>query len=279
MKLHKFKINELERDNGRAKFWHYTRRFWHWYSNDEKDLFEAHLETIVKKKTESYFDIALRINPDSESVWSGNFRIFGAGFFWGHSGFRRLAERIVKCDGYKYDDRNWSLRISDGSLWWVFAEHNDMCNKHNRRAEDMKKSWPKRRNFWRRGVINLSIPEAIWGPKRYSYEDVDSFATVIKMPEGEYGVLLKLQRVFLGRTKVARHKHIQSWTIEVDAPKGIPTHYDHSGGWKGDRTYGFGVPFKYPRSEGWQQDAEAAVTAAVYKYRSDSGFREPQETE
>jgi len=282
MKFHLFKINELDRRNGRKHYWHYMRRFLHIYKGSEEydslhEIFGGHIETHVRKRTETLFALRLHIGNDgSETPWDGHIQIFGIGFFWGHTAFRKMASWLSRCSGYKYDSREWSIRISDGTLYWSLAEHSDMCSKHSRaylRKSTKKRKFPRRRVTWRRGSINLSIPEAIWGPKRYTYEDVDSYVTTIKMPEEEYAAVLRLQKVFFGRTKVAKHKHEQSWTIEVDSPKGIPTHYDSSGGWKGDRTYGFGVHFDYPRSQGWQIDAENAVTAWVLKERARTGFR------
>jgi hypothetical protein len=276
LNFHYFKINERERKNGRKHYWHHLRQFLTIYKgrkdDDAREIFSGHLETIVRKRTQDIFSLRLSIGNDgSETPWDGHILLFGAGFFWGHTAFRKLAGWLTRCSGYKYDNRVWSLRLSDWRLYWEFAQHSDMCRKHNRPSY--------RQRTFRRGSWNLNLADKIWGPKRYSYEDVDSFVTTIKMPEGEYAAVLRLQRVYLGRTKVAKHKHEQSWTIEVDSPKGIPTHYDHSGGWKGDRTYGFGVHFDYPRSEGWQQDAEAAVTAWVLKERARTGFREPQKAE
>jgi hypothetical protein len=272
MNIHKFKINDLDSNpSARKRYRHYMRRFFTLYGKDEKTLFSGHFETIAYRKFDNPFSVALHIgNAGSDSAWRGHFLLFGVGFFWGHTAFRKLANWLTRCSGYKYDTRDWMIRIADSDLWWECAEHDQMCEKHRRRGT-------RRRNrTWRRGVLNLSIPEAIWGPYRYSYEDVDQFPATLKMPEGEYAVLLKLQKVFYGRTKTPRAKQIQTWCIDVEAPKGIPTHRDHSGGWKGDRTYGFGVDFKYPESRGWQEDAYAVVTARVYQYRGDSGFREAQ---
>lgn len=277
MRFHWFKMNERDRNGGRQRYWHYMRRFLTVYNKEEQSIFEGHLETVSARKNFSPLSVRFHIgNAGSETPWDGHILIFGTGFFWGHSGFRKLAVRLSRCSDTRYDARDWSLRIGDNRLWWQFAAHDDLCFKMQdgrRRRSAFKK---RRRNTWRRGNINISIPEAIWGPKRYTYEDIDSYPTTIKMPEGEYAVVIKLQKCFLGRTKVARRKHEVSWVLDVDSPKGVPTHYDPSGGWKGDRTYGWGVAFEYPRSEGWELDAEAAVTAWVLKERARTGFRKPQ---
>lgn len=281
LRLHRFKINELDNPSSRKAYRHYTRRFWHVYKvypdGMERNFFEGHLETMVRRKlNDDILTTRFHIgNMGSETPWDGHFVLFGIGFFWSHTAFRKLAAWLTRCSGYQYDTRNWILRISDKRLWWEIAEHSDMCRKN-----------PHKRRSWRRGSINISLAEAIWGPLKYTYEDVATHRTLIKMEEGEYAVILKLQRCFLGRTKVPRPKHQVSWVVDVDAPRGIPTHVDHSGGWKGDRTYGFGVNLEAPRLEvwaprleDWEPDAEAAVKAWVLKERSRTGFRKPDPVE
>lgn len=297
LKLHYFVINELERDSNRTQFWYYKRRFWHFYKiYDESSVWQAHIETPFRKLPhDNWFSIRFHIgNRGSETPWDGHLTLFGLSWYWGHSGFRNLAERLTRCSGYAYDTRDWQIRISDGDLWWEFAQHDDMCRKHPRFIE--KRPWKQRlfgikpvssvkvkrksRRSWRSGNINLSIPEAIWGPYRYTYEDHGVHQTVLKFPDGEYAVILTLQRMFYGRTKVDRKKHSESWTVDVDAPRGIPTHVDHSGGWKGDRTFGFGVKLlNVPDVNYWEEIAEVAVREWVIDRRLKTGFVKPDPLE
>lgn len=281
LRIHYHRINERDNPRQRAAYWYYVRRFWHMYrvyaDGKERNVGEFHIEAMAKKNPggnifSSRFHIG---NSGSETPWDGHLVILGIGFYWGYSRGRRLATWLTRCSGYKYDSRDWTLRISDGRLWWEIANHSDMCDKV--RQERVKKRVKKRRRYhtWRRGSINLSIPEAIWGPNRYTYKTVDGFATMLTFEDGEYPVIIDLQRTFFGRTKVDKRKHVQSWTLEVDAPGGIPTHVDHSGGWKGDRTHGFGVNFLNPRPDEWKIDAEAAVRAWVLNERARTGFRKP----
>lgn len=280
--FHFFSINEREKRNGRAHYWSYWRRFLHVYKvypdGMERSLWDGHVEYSFKKVPSSAFSLRFHIgNAGSETPWDGHIYILWFNFYWGHSGFRKLADWLTRCSGYKYDTREWSLRAFDNRLWWEFANHSDMCDLGKGPNPGRGKKY--RRRTWRRGSINLSIPEAIWGPKRYSYEDVETFNGLVKLPEDSYAVVVRLQRQYLGRTKVAKRKHIQTWCLDVDAPTGIPTHPDHSGGWKGDRTYGFGCKFAYPSSNGWQIDAIAAVTAWVLNERARTGFRKPDPVE
>jgi len=319
LKWHIFTIDEKNRDDrGRSSYWWYKRFFWHLYKvskvqkgdylvDNEVSVWQGHLEIPIRKVgiRESLFAIRFHIgNKGSETPWDGHLTLFGASIYWGHSGFRKLAERLSRCDGYPYDTREWMLRISDNTLWWEFAQHDDMCRKNSiRMKEDARfrefkpskakrfvKNNPakvkvrrRRWSSWRRGSINLSIPEAIWGPRRYSYEDLARFQTLIKLPEDDYAVILTLQKVYYGRTKVDKSKHTISCSVDVDAPRGIPTHVDHSGGYKGDRTFGFSV--KLPDStlqmyeEVWPVACEDAVKTWVERERARTGFVKPDPVE
>lgn len=285
--LHYFVINEKERERGSAGYWSYKRHFWHfyritpvlkdgqWIEAHEKDVWQAHIELPLRKSPkDNWFAFRFHIgNLGSETPWDGHLTLFGWSWYWGHSGMRKLADRLTRCSGYKYDTRDWQLRIFDGKVGYSIAEHSDMCREYPRWRKN-KKGKPRKNR--RQGVLNLSIPEAIWGPYRYSYDDVSVHQTVLQMPEDGYAVILTLQRVFFGRTKVDKRKHIQSWSVDVDSPRGIPTHVDHSGGYKGDRTYGFGVKF-YPSNgiQNWEEEAEVAVKAWVERERARTGFVKP----
>ncbi|QCG77574.1 hypothetical protein SEA_DIZZYRUDY_79 [Microbacterium phage DizzyRudy] len=295
LRLHYFVIDE--RKGGRRyadEFWYYKRRFWHFYRpgrivrkgdylvQDEESVWQAHLETPFRKwkyLKDHIFAARFHIgNQGSETPWDGHLVILGFAWYWGHSGFRNLAERLSQCSGYKYDTRNWMIRISDNRLYWEFANHDDMCGYHDQALKVRKKNR-------RRGSINISIPEAIWGPKRYSYVDKGVHQALLRLREDNYAVILTLQEVYYGRTKVKREKHIRSWSVDVDAPRGIPTHVDHSGGYKGDRTFGFGVKLPVDGAEdayvlaNWEWIGMDAVKAWVLAYRERTGFVKPDEVD
>lgn len=262
MHFHHFKINERMRNDGPSRYRHYMRRFLQVYDDNDKTIFEGHIETISQKKNIVPLSIRLSIgNEGSETPWDGHFLLFGTGVYWGHTAFRKLAAWLTRCSGYKWDNRKFLLRIRDSTLYWEFADHSDMCRK------DMK--------LKRRGSMNLSLMTALFGPKRYSWDDVDSYPTTIRMPEGDYAVVLKLQRTYFGRTKLDRNHHVKGWSIDIEAPKGIPTHVDHSGGWKGDRTYGFGLDITLEDPTDWREQAEEAVTKWVLGERLRTGFVAP----
>lgn len=66
--------------------------------------------------------------------------------------------------------------------------------------------------------------------------------------------------------------------MQWDARHGIPTHYDSSAGWKGDRTYGSAVNIDHHRPD-WHVDATAALAAWVLNERARTGFRIAQTEE
>lgn len=270
---------------------HHKRHFWNLYKDYpnivdaksgemmQRKIFEGHIETLVKGKVErEYFSSRFHIgNLGSETPWDGHILLFGIGFFWGHSGFAHLAAWLTKCWGYKWDSRDWALRISDGQVWWSFAEHDDMCKKFNGWHKKPEKGKRKRKSRFRRGAFSYNPLDYIFGPKRYTYEDFDGFATVLRFPEGEYPMLVTLQQVFHGRKKVDRKKHQKSWTLEVEAPSGVPV-YGGRGDWKGDSVYTWGVKYHEPEDEFWKYEAERAIHAWVLNERAKSGWR-PDEKE
>lgn len=281
---------------GSSGYLHHRRRYWTLYKTyfnivDEKtgepmqrQIFEGHIETIVKGRpfNGDYLSTRFHIgNLGSETPWDGHFMLFGVGFFWGHSAFARLAGWLTRCWGYKWDSRDWVFRISDGNVWWSFAEHNDMCDKfsgwEHMTKQELKKGKRqgkrKRKSRFRRGSFAYNPMEWIFGPKRYTYEDFDGFATVLRFPEGEYPLLVNLQKVFYGRVKTDKKKHEQSWTLEVEAPSGVPV-YPDKGGWKGDSVYQWGVKFHDPEEdEFWKYSAERAIHSWVLNERAKSGWR------
>lgn len=271
MHIHRFNINEVER-RARPGYFHHLRRFLTIYRGnpDAPDynerrgkLFAGHLETIVKKPR-AEFSARFHIGTKgSETPFDGHLTILGTGVYWGIESGGRLAGWITREKRHQYEGRDFAVSICDGSLslrLWVHAD----TGEHGEFAK------------WRSAYISLSILDRIYGQKKYTYENLAEALIAIDMPEGTYPVRATLQLQKHGRPKSKRH--VDSHTVDVEAPKGIPTHYDKSGGWKGDRTYGFGVAVKR-HGDDWALDAKNAITARVFQYRADSGFREPQEAD
>lgn len=306
IRAHFHAINEKKSSAGHLRYLFAMRFFWHFYREyptvkgdrfvvAEKNIWEGHLETYIYKWGRNYHRFSSRFhigNEGSETPWDGHLSIGPFAIYWGHSAFRHLASWLTRCSGYRWDTRDWMLQLTDEwGLRWQFANHSDMCAVRRERQQEKahnrgKKS--RRIRSLREGYINLNIPDLIWGPVRYSYEDVAHHSALLKFEEGEYAVILTLQRTFKGRTKVDKRKHEISWSIDVEAPRGVPTHYDSSGGWKGDRSYGWGVAYPdavaNPDSANslpldWEENAERLVTEWVLKQRERTGFVKAQTEE
>jgi len=272
MHIHRFKINELER-GARPGRYHHLRRFLTIYRGNDEDgrqLFAGHIETIVQKPC-AEFSARFHVGTaGSETPFDGHLLILGTGFYWGIENGRKLADRITREKRHKYEGRD--LRISlDGEgirrFRWQLWTHPDRTS----RGEFAR---------WREGSFRTSLLDLLFGARRYWYEDGEWALIAITMPEGVYPVRVTRQRQLYGRPKLKRR--IESPVLAVEAPKGIPTHFDKSGGWKGDRTYGFSVPFARRhegRQDDWVIDAENAITGWVYTHRAEHGFRQAQEVE
>lgn len=261
MRIHNFKINE-SKNNPKLNVFHHMRRFLTIYSkNDVKKLFGGHIETIIQKPDLTFSWCFHVGNAGSETPFDGHFTIFGNGIYWGVENGGKLAERITSNSDHPYSDRELSIRIFDKRLWLYLWVPDDM--------------YKRKIGKWRRKVFKLNPMDIIFGELRYQYKDLDSFRTTIDMPEDSYPVKITLQEAILKRPR--GKKDIKSWCLDVDFDKGIPSHYDKSGGWKGDRTYGFGIDYKPNHIfERWKSDAKNLVTAWVYKERGRTGFTEPQ---
>ncbi len=301
MKLHSHLIQEPSR---RKLIW-YPRWFFKLYRGPEygeNTIVSGHIELAVSKPTGEFaisFGVGTR---GSETPFDGHIKIAGTAIYWGIEQGGRWAERITQlwlnrrpnrlraaclddsCDcppwqpgastkrhagrnGERYEDR-WEGRQVNvytyaGKLWWF------LWTTKNGSDRPFAK--------WRHSTMHLNPLDVLFGEQRYWYDDIETADIVVQFPEAEYPVKATLQRQRFGRPKLPS-RHVKSWTVDVDAPKGIPDRFDHSGGWKGDRVYGFGVALNERRKD-WQIDAKAAIEANILKSRAASGFREPQKVE
>jgi len=109
---------------------------------------------------------------------------------------------------------------------------------------------------WRRGEIDVRILDKMLGPKRYSYTDIPGadVARLVRMPEGDYLVRLRLRRVVHGR----RHgRKTMGWSVNWDClGRGIPTKGPERG-----RVYGSGVNVsdEAVKAGTWPAEAVAAI--------------------
>lgn len=262
MKFYKSTHDERKRHPEKGVV-HHKRRFF--YQEDPKDLKDLfHIETIVRKPR-AEFSIKFHVgNAGSETPWDGHLNVLGSAFYWGISPGRDLAQKLTSNKEQRYDTRDIQFRLSENRAWIKLWAPSD-------RWEYGK--LPK----WRDGSFNTSLIEAIFGPKRYTYKDLSIARMEVDLPEGSYPVIVKVQEQTLARTKSKRVIE-KKLTLDVEAPKGIPIYVDHSGGWKGDRVYGFGVGFKELRAN-WVQEAKNAITAWALAERAKNGFVKPDPIE
>lgn len=233
------------------------------------------------RKWRNEFSLQFSIgNAGSETPFDWHISIGGQALYFQTAVGRRLAHWLTSRKGGYYTRVFHLGKFGESTdlRWEIWAEKNE---------------WSSEDPWWMHGSINLSIKDRLWGKLYYSYEVVKpAVEMVLDFPkeDGHYPVILELQRSILKRKK--RDKiYDEKLLVEVEAPKGVPTHYDSSGGWKGDRTYGWAVPWpnKMPFqravygvdepvevTDNWADLALRAVKLNVIKTRRESGFTEPQ---
>lgn len=99
------------------------------------------------------------------------------------------------------------------------------------------KLWAKRNSsshndpWWQEGRIRFNLLDRLFGPKRYSYENIDEPATVVlRMPHGDdHEVKLQLQRQTHGRRRQIRRRPVK-WLVDCDIHGGVPVKRGSSSG-------------------------------------------------
>lgn len=277
------KLTASVRDNRRREpgFLNRSINLWLYPAGDKGSI--AHLSSqVILRKPEAEFSLRFHIGSKaSETPWDGHLIILGSGIYWGWSRGRRLAHLITSARQSRiqrkpqYLSRDLQLSGYKSMLRWNLWTRE---NHSVRRVKGKKfRSWAHRD-----GSISLNPIRHIYGPLNYFYKDLDRHVgSELHMIEGSYPVILTLQEVTRGRVK-SKKRTFQNYVVDVDAPRGVPTHFDKSGGWKGDRTYGFGVGIPDHiarhglRGGDWHVDALNLVESWVLKQRGSTGFREAQ---
>lgn len=142
-----------------------------------------------------------------------------------------------------------------------------------------RNEWSRSDPWWQQGTFKINLLDRLYGPKRYSYEDIgEPAAAVLRMPHGDdYPVKLQLQLQTHGRRRQIRHRPVK-WTVDCDIHGGVPTkRYSRGGGvW--------GCAVELPASVGrrdhpdpWHDDqwipvALAALAVRLTRDRAGSGF-------
>ena len=264
MHLHRFAINEAAR-HPKPGQWVNWRGFVSLWDNPDngKSLGGAHTQ-IVLRAPQPEASVRFHVGTSgSESPWDGHLTILGSGIYWGIEAGHRLADRLTKCPEHRWEGRDLSLSIYRGRL----SIHAWIHDGHWTRGEFAP---------WREGSYAINPLTRLFGSPRYWYVDHATAELDIDLPEGTYPVVATLQLQQFGRPKLKRR--VESWVVNVKAPKGIPNRYDPSGGWKGDRVYGFAVKLPHRRPD-WSRDAKALITARILEDRGRTGFRKAQAQE
>lgn len=189
----------------------------------------------------------------SETPIDAHLDLFGNALYLNTSIGRRFAHWATGGAG-----RDLTVRLENGRLSWVLWRNDDS----------------RRRGDWRNSSVVIDPLTLLFGRKRYTYADLDAADVVLELPEGQYPVRFTLQRQSLGRPRLKRT--VDKVVVDWDAPAGIPSHDDRSGGWKGDRTYGSAFEMSSNRDD-WYIDATALLAAWVMRRRAQTGFRQAQE--
>ncbi len=125
-------------------------------------------------------------------------------------------------------------------------------------------------SWWRDGELDLRLRDRILGPKRYDHQRVPGGETtrLVRMPEGDYLVGLRLEEVTRGRRRGRRTR--MPYSVDWSAlGKGIPTEGPLRG-----RIYGASVtvPDRAVEAGTWPAAAAAAVAAQVTGWRTRHGW-------
>lgn len=160
-----------------------------------------------------------------------------------------------------YESRLIGQQFRDGRLAWLLWSRRDSGSRYGRDREP----------WWRNGEISFRILDGLFGPVRYSYEDVgEPVGRLVRMPEGDdYLVTLQLQRQTRGRRR-GPFPRTRTWTVNWNAAgKGIPTKGPDRG-----RIYGSGVEVSDAavKAGTWPSEAVCGIATRMVRDRTRYGW-------
>lgn len=160
-----------------------------------------------------------------------------------------------------YESRVTGQQFRDGRLSWLLWSLRDSGSRYGRDREP----------WWRNGEISFRVLDGLFGPRRYSYEDVgEPVGRFVRMPEGEdFMVTLKLQRQTHGRRRGPVPK-TRTWSVDWNTTgKGIPTKGPERG-----RIYGSGVEVSDAsvRAGTWPSEAVCGIATRMVRDRTRYGW-------
>lgn len=200
-------------------------------------------------------------NRGSEQVLAANASIAPLGALYLHTDRHGTwLQRRLNPTGYQ--SRVTGFSAHEGHLWWKVWARRDETS-----CDDP---------WWMHGSFRTNPVDIVFGPKRYSYDDVDQADdAVLRMPHGdEHTVTLKLQRRTLTRARRRRPIEV-GWTVDIRAEHGIPTKPGGRGG-----VTGFGVDIPAYDHNGhwtWVPLALAAAADRLTRDRARYGYQPASE--
>ncbi|MFI6182559.1 hypothetical protein ACIA8R_44020 [Nonomuraea sp. NPDC051191] len=212
---------------------------------------------LVLGKTFGVFSAQLTIGAaGADHPVSGHMRVWPLGALYLHTeAFGTWLQRRLVPEGY--ESRVINVSIGEWAIrwkWWARENH-----------------WSRDDPWWMHGSISLDLVQALFGPKRYSYETVEGpVLGWIKMPEGDsHQVQLTLQRQRLGRPRLKRAKW--AWSVDWETPNGgIPTKTNGRNRITGSSVH---VPDEAVETRSWDVLACAIVARKLSDERAQYGYR------
>ncbi len=160
-----------------------------------------------------------------------------------------------------YESRVTGQTLRDGRLSWRVWSRKDSGSRYGRDREP----------WWRNGEVSFRVLDGLFGPVRYSYEDIgEPVGRLVRMPEGDdYLVTLQLQRQTRGRRR-GPFPRTRTWTVDWNAAgKGIPTKGPERG-----RIYGSGVEVSDAavKAGTWPSEAVCGIATRMVRDRTRYGW-------
>ncbi len=193
-------------------------------------------------------------NPGSEQTLAGHVRLSRLGALFLHTE-RHGTWLQRRLNPVGYESRIIGVSVHDGRAHWKLWAKRD--------------SWSSDDPKWQTGSFHIDPRTILFGPLRYSYEDVgDPVEAVVRMPHGDdHPVTLQLQRCSHGRDRLRRKS--MSWSVQWDAPAGIPTKTTDRG-----RMHGSAVTVTDQAAEGdWVSAACSAIAGEMTRFRVSYEYR------
>jgi hypothetical protein len=215
---------------------------------------------LVVGRQELGFGFELKVgNGGSEHTLAASLHLGWLGALYLHTdgGHGRWVQRRLNADrpdGQCQPSREIGIRLNNGRLRWRWWTPRDMLRSES------GLSW------WRDGEIDLRLLDRVLGRRLYDFTDVPGGKTarMVRMPEGDYLVNLKLRAVTVGRRRGRRKKmpYEVDWTA---LGKGIPTEGPLRG-----RIFGSSVTVsdEAVAAGTWPAAAAAAVATQIAAWRT-----------